>query len=102
MDLLNYSAVAHKALPSKPLNTVALHDADHESALRLVKTRLHDAGVDVQFSPSETEKIQYLGGRASDLASVCLYPAHVTFAVQHVTFTAHTQNACRAEAFGGS
>jgi len=59
-----------KALPSKPLNTIALHDADHESALRLVKARLHDAGVDIQFSREETEKIICLGGRASDLASL--------------------------------
>jgi len=64
----------HEALPSKPLNTIALHDADHESALRLVKARLHDAGVDIQFSREETEKIICLGGRASDLASVRLYP----------------------------
>ncbi|KAI0005857.1 RNA12 protein-domain-containing protein [Russula compacta] len=59
-----------KALPSKSLNMIALHDADNESALQLVKARLHDAGIDVQFSNEEMERINCLGGRASDLASL--------------------------------
>ncbi|KAI9509964.1 RNA12 protein-domain-containing protein [Russula earlei] len=56
-----------KALPSKPLTMIGLHDADNESVLQFVKARLHNADVDVQFSHEEMEKINYLGGRASDL-----------------------------------
>jgi hypothetical protein len=51
---------------------IALHDADNQSALQYVKARLDDVGIDVQFSPEETEMIDCLGGRASDLASVGL------------------------------
>ncbi|KAI0306739.1 RNA12 protein-domain-containing protein [Multifurca ochricompacta] len=58
-----------KALPSKPLNMIALFDADNASALEFIKTTLHEAGVEVQFSYEETEMINCLGGRASDLAS---------------------------------
>ncbi|KAI0273842.1 RNA12 protein-domain-containing protein [Gloeopeniophorella convolvens] len=59
-----------KALPSKPLNMIALFDADTASALQFVKARLHEAGVDVDFSPEETVMVERLGGRASDLSSL--------------------------------
>ena len=57
---------------------IALHDADNQSALQYVKAKLHDVGIDVRFSPEETEMINCLGGRASDLASVCLNFANFT------------------------
>ncbi|KAH9966490.1 RNA12 protein-domain-containing protein [Russula dissimulans] len=59
-----------KALPSKPLNMIALHDADAESVLQFVKARLHNAGISVQLTHEETETINCLGGRASDLTSL--------------------------------
>ncbi|KAI0747869.1 exonuclease [Daedaleopsis nitida] len=59
-----------KALPSKPLNQVSLSDADSASALSFVKQKLHDNGLDVQFSQSQITHLQRLGGRASDLESL--------------------------------
>ncbi|KAN0124028.1 RNA12 domain containing protein [Russula decolorans] len=64
------SKLLAKALPSKPLNTIALHDADDQSALQYVKTKLGDVGIDVRLSLEETEMINCLGGRASDLATL--------------------------------
>lgn len=78
---------------------IALHDADNESALQLVKARLHDAGIDIQFSNEEMESINCLGGRASDLASVCLYFACLTFEGQIAMFTAPTQIAYWAKTY---
>ncbi|EIN07712.1 hypothetical protein PUNSTDRAFT_114198 [Punctularia strigosozonata HHB-11173 SS5] len=59
-----------KALPSKPLNAIALYDADAASALSYVKQKLNDAGVNIPFSGRETEYVERLGGRASDLESL--------------------------------
>ncbi|KAI0256515.1 RNA12 protein-domain-containing protein [Lactifluus subvellereus] len=59
-----------KALPSKPLNMIALSDADNASALQFVKAKLHEAGFEVEFSHDEMEMINCLGGRASDVAIV--------------------------------
>lgn len=58
------------ALPSKPLNTVQLSDADTASALSFVKQKLHDADIHVRFDQEETTQLERLGGRASDLESV--------------------------------
>lgn len=65
----NVKALA-KALPSKPLNQISLSDADHASALAFVKQKLHDSGMDVEFTREQTSYIERLGGRASDLESV--------------------------------
>jgi len=59
-----------KALPSKPLNSIALYDADAASALSFVKQKLTDAGVDQTLSPEQTAYVERLGGRASDLESL--------------------------------
>ncbi|KDQ33744.1 hypothetical protein PLEOSDRAFT_1033437 [Pleurotus ostreatus PC15] len=59
-----------KAIPSKPLNSIALSDADTSSALSFVKQRLRDSDIDVHFTKSETELVERLGGRASDLESL--------------------------------
>ena len=67
--------VAYLALPSKPLNQVSLSDADNASALSFVKQKLHDNGLDVQFSQSQITHLQRLGGRASDLESVSACPS---------------------------
>ncbi|TFY60118.1 hypothetical protein EVJ58_g5342 [Rhodofomes roseus] len=59
-----------KALPSQPLNVIALSDADSPSALSFVKQKLQDSGVDVTFNKEQVSHIQRLGGRASDLESL--------------------------------
>jgi hypothetical protein len=64
------------ALPSKPLNSIALYDADAASALSFVKQKLKDAGVDQTFTPEQTAYLERLGGRASDLESVSCCMLH--------------------------
>ncbi|KAF9557696.1 hypothetical protein CPC08DRAFT_640029 [Agrocybe pediades] len=59
-----------KALPTKPLNAIALSDADPKSSLSFVKQKLHDAGVDIGISSQDTHYLERLGGRASDLESL--------------------------------
>ncbi|KIM87636.1 hypothetical protein PILCRDRAFT_815213 [Piloderma croceum F 1598] len=59
-----------KALPSKPLSSIALYDADAASALSFVKQKLKDAGVDQTFTAEQTAYLERLGGRASDLESL--------------------------------
>ncbi|KAK0228223.1 RNA12 protein-domain-containing protein [Armillaria fumosa] len=58
------------ALPSKPLNLIALDDADTASALAFVKEKLKDADIDLQFSPVQTTYLERLGGRSSDLETL--------------------------------
>ncbi|KAG7452882.1 exonuclease [Guyanagaster necrorhizus] len=57
-------------LPSKPLNVIALDDADTASALAFVKQKLKDADIDLQFSPGQASYLERLGGRASDLETL--------------------------------
>ncbi|KAI5900140.1 uncharacterized protein SCHCODRAFT_02607113 [Schizophyllum commune H4-8] len=59
-----------KALPTKPLYTVALSDADPNTSLSYVKQKLQDADVDSSFTSEQIGLIQRLGGRASDLESL--------------------------------
>ncbi|KAI0797741.1 exonuclease [Abortiporus biennis] len=59
-----------KALPSKPLNLIALSDADSASALSFVKQKLHDVDVDIDFTKEQVVQVQRLGGRASDLEAL--------------------------------
>ncbi|KAF9452822.1 hypothetical protein P691DRAFT_771933 [Macrolepiota fuliginosa MF-IS2] len=59
-----------QALPSKPLNSIALYDADATSSLAFVKQKLQDAGVNTSFTGDEVQCLQRLGGRASDLESL--------------------------------
>ncbi|KAF7319445.1 hypothetical protein HMN09_00283000 [Mycena chlorophos] len=59
-----------KALPSKPLQTIALSDADTESALAFVKHKLDDARICLDYTAEQIASIQRLGGRASDLHDV--------------------------------
>lgn len=56
-----------RALPSKPLNSIALYDADAPTALSFVRRRLHDAGVTLDLTPAQQKAIECLGGRTSDL-----------------------------------
>lgn len=58
------------ALPMKPLNSIALSDADSSSSLSFVKQKLQDAGIDIGISAEDTRYVERLGGRASDLESV--------------------------------
>lgn len=59
-----------RALPSKPLNFIALSDADVQSALLFVKKRLRDAVITFELTPEQTACVERLGGRASDLESL--------------------------------
>ncbi|ESK85972.1 hypothetical protein Moror_9473 [Moniliophthora roreri MCA 2997] len=59
-----------KALPSKPLNSIPVYDADSASALSYVQQKLRDAEIDIQFSGEETSYLERLGGRSSDLESL--------------------------------
>ncbi|KAI0637238.1 exonuclease [Trametes polyzona] len=59
-----------KALPSKPLNQISLSDADNASAMSFVKQKLHESGVDINFTQQQLAYIDRLGGRASDLESL--------------------------------
>ncbi|KAH0830288.1 RNA12 protein-domain-containing protein [Lanmaoa asiatica] len=56
-----------RALPSKPLNSIPLYDADTGSSLAFVKQRLRDAGLTAELTKPEVASIECLGGRASDL-----------------------------------
>ncbi len=75
---------------------IALHDADNQSALQYVKAKLSDVGINVRLSVEETEMVDCLGGRASDLATVRL-DCLLYSSGANVPLTAYTQNACRAE-----
>lgn len=57
-------------MPSKPLNAIALSDADSGAAMSFVKQKLHEADVDVDFTSEQVSYIERLGGRASDLEVV--------------------------------
>ncbi|KAG1749107.1 RNA12 protein-domain-containing protein [Suillus paluster] len=54
-------------LPSKPLNSIALYDADAPTALSFVRRRLHDGGITSDLKPAQSKAIEGLGGRTSDL-----------------------------------
>ncbi|KAF8510253.1 hypothetical protein JB92DRAFT_2831636 [Gautieria morchelliformis] len=55
------------ALPTEPLNTVALADADPASSLAFINKKVQEASVEYNISPEETQLIERLDGRASDL-----------------------------------
>lgn len=57
---------------------IALSDVDNANALQLVKAKLHETGTEIQLSHDDTVMIDWLGGRASDLASVRLYLLRIT------------------------
>ncbi|TRM59397.1 RNA12 protein-domain-containing protein [Schizophyllum amplum] len=59
-----------KAMPTKPLYSVALSDADAATSLSYVKQKLQDIDVEANFSSEQISLIQRLGGRASDLESL--------------------------------
>ncbi|KAG2149305.1 RNA12 protein-domain-containing protein [Suillus clintonianus] len=56
-----------RALPSKPLNSIALYDADAPTALSFVRRRLHDIGITSDLTSAQKKAIERLGGRTSDL-----------------------------------
>jgi hypothetical protein len=58
---------------------IPLSDADNASALQFIKSQLHEEGVDIEFSHDEKEMINYLGGRASDVTTVCFRAPCLTF-----------------------
>ena len=58
------------ALPTKPLHSIALSDADAASSLSFVKQKLNDASIKIEISGQDATFIERLGGRSSDLESV--------------------------------
>ncbi|KAG8967252.1 mitochondrial escape protein 2 [Tulasnella sp. 419] len=56
-----------KALPSRPLASIALADADPATALSFVRGKLAAAGASPDLTTDEISWINRLGGRASDL-----------------------------------
>lgn len=59
-----------KALGTRPIASVALLDADTNSALSIVSSRLREADAETTFTSTEVGLIQRLGGRSSDLDAV--------------------------------
>ncbi|CAE6410859.1 unnamed protein product [Rhizoctonia solani] len=56
-----------KALPSRPLTSIALSDADADTALKYVTWKLSDAGLVQSLRSNELKILEKLGGRISDL-----------------------------------
>ncbi|KAG6811871.1 hypothetical protein H0H92_005447 [Tricholoma furcatifolium] len=56
-----------KALPSKPLSSIVLSDADPGSSVSFVKQKLLDVDIKTNFTPKQVAYVERLGGRASDL-----------------------------------
>ncbi|CAE6424890.1 unnamed protein product [Rhizoctonia solani] len=56
-----------KALPSRPLTSIALSDADTDTALKYVTWKLSDVGVAQSLRSNELKTVEKLGGRISDL-----------------------------------
>ena len=77
---------------------ISLSDVDNASALQLVRTKLHETSTEIQLSHDDTEMINWLGGRASDLASVRLCLIRITSEDQSSCIIADTQNTCGADA----
>ena len=77
---------------------IALSDVDNASALQFVRTKLRETSTEIQLSHDDTEMINWLGGRANDLASVRLYLIRITSEDQFSCILADTQNKCGANA----
>ncbi|KAJ7366501.1 RNA12 protein-domain-containing protein [Mycena albidolilacea] len=90
-----------KALPSKPLNTIPLHDADAASALAFVKRKLEDADIDLEYTREQVASVERLGGRATDLENLIhkvRNGATVEDAVEDIIY--REVNEVRKKAFG--
>lgn len=61
-------------MPTKPLSSITLSDADPDSAIAFVASRLAEAGHSQTLSKDQTARVQMLGGRASDLQTVRRLP----------------------------
>lgn len=69
-DNRDNSRLLGKELRSKPLISVAISDADPKSSVFYVQQKLQEAGIHVQFTPTEISFIERLGGRAKDMDSL--------------------------------
>lgn len=73
------------ALPSRPLTSIALTDADSDTALKYVTWKLSDAGVERLLQFNDLKIVEKLGGRISDLdvvSRVCPLPVHYPAVLQ--------------------
>ncbi|KIJ34602.1 hypothetical protein M422DRAFT_70117 [Sphaerobolus stellatus SS14] len=70
IDLASVGLIGQKALPTKPLNAVALADADPASSLSYINQKLKEASVDYSITPEERTLVERVGGRASDLETI--------------------------------
>ncbi|KAJ7057027.1 RNA12 protein-domain-containing protein [Mycena amicta] len=68
--LAHVVVVTDNPLPSRPLQTIALSDADAPSALAFVKRKLKDAHINLDYTQEQVASVERLGGRASDLESL--------------------------------
>ncbi|KAH7107757.1 exonuclease [Auriculariales sp. MPI-PUGE-AT-0066] len=59
-----------KAMPNRPLTSVALSDADADSAVTFVTTSLSKNGGNMTLTKDQISNVQLLGGRASDLQTL--------------------------------
>ncbi|KZV94062.1 hypothetical protein EXIGLDRAFT_835266 [Exidia glandulosa HHB12029] len=59
-----------KAMPTKPLANITLSDADPETAISYVSSRLAEAGHSQTLTKEQIARVQMLGGRASDLQTL--------------------------------
>ncbi|KAK7023862.1 mitochondrial escape protein 2 [Favolaschia claudopus] len=90
-----------KALPAKPLNAIALSDADAKSALAFVKRKLEDADIKLEYTREQTSFVERLGGRASDLESLIHKVRNGATVEEAVTDIIHREvNDVRKRAFG--
>jgi hypothetical protein len=70
------------ALPSKPLNSVVLSDADDSNSLEFVREKLSTADKPMELSERDKENIAKLGGRMVDL-ELLVYKARSGQTITH-------------------
>lgn len=69
----------YAALPSKPLHTIALSDADASSAISFVEQKLRGTRIEGGLAPEQKKSVERLGGRASDLETVSQLASSVEY-----------------------
>ncbi|KIO26152.1 hypothetical protein M407DRAFT_235699 [Tulasnella calospora MUT 4182] len=85
-----------KALPSKPLLSISLGDADPATAMAFVRGKISALGP-VQLTPEDEAWVEKLGGRAGDLDSVCCLAGIGNSTEPIPMSSAHSQSSERLE-----